>query len=156
MIEQLIGQGFLKREGEYSTLSLTDSGRRILRGEITPVLAKPLVAGKKKEIRARQKEKREKDWVGVDERLFELLRRKRAELAQKQGVPAYIIFGDRSLKDMAALKPLTSEDFSAVFGVGEHKLKIYSEAFIGVIKQYVTKRNEEAYKNLTNGRECRI
>jgi len=142
MIEQLIGQGFLKREGEYSTLTLTDSGRRVLRGEAIPVLAKPLIAGKKKEIRARQKEKREKDWAGVDERLFELLRHKRAELAQKQGVPVYIIFGDRSLKDMAALKPLTREDFSAVFGVGEHKLKIYSEAFIGVIKQYVTKRNE--------------
>ena len=142
MIEQLLGQGFLKREGEYSTLSLTDSGLRLLRGEATPMLAKPLVAKKKKEISVRQKEKRDKDWTGVDERLFESLRRRRAELAQKQGVPAYIIFGDRSLKDMAALKPLTREDFSAVFGVGEHKLKIYSEPFISVIRQHVSGRND--------------
>lgn len=142
MIEQLEAQGFLKREGEYSTLSLTGSGQRLLRGEVTPMLAKPLVAKKKKEIRVKQKKFRDKDWAGVDEGLFELLRRKRAELAQKQGVPAYIIFGDRSLKDMAKLKPLTREDFSAVFGVGDHKLKIYSEAFIGVIKEHVTKSAE--------------
>ncbi len=142
MIEQLEAQGFLKREGEYSTLSLTDSGQRLLCGEMVPMLAKPLVAQKKKEIRIKQKKIRDKDWAGVDEGLFELLRRKRAELAQKQGVPAYVIFGDRSLRDMAALKPLTCEDFSAIFGVGEHKLKIYSEAFISIIKEYSTERNE--------------
>ncbi len=139
MIEQLVGQGFLKREGEYSTLSLTDSGRRVLRGDVIPMLARPLVPGKKKEIRVKQKEKRAKDWSGIDEQLFELLRGMRSKLAQEQGVPAYIIFGDKSLKDMAVLKPLTREDFSSVFGVGEHKLKIYSESFIGVIKQYVVK-----------------
>ena len=84
----------------------------------------------------KQKEKRDNDWAGVDEELFELLREKRAELALKRGVPAYVIFGDRSLRNMAALKPLTRDDFIAVFGVGEHKLKVYSEAFINVIKQY--------------------
>ena len=136
MLEQLVGQGFLNREGEYSTLSLTDSGRQLLRGEASLMLAKPLAASKKKEIRVKQKEKRDNDWAGVDEELFELLRRKRAELALKRGVPAYVIFGDRSLRNMAALKPLTSDDFMAVFGVGEHKLKVYSEAFINVIKQY--------------------
>lgn len=139
MIEQLLGQGFLEREEEYSTLFLTDAGRRLLRGEVTPVLAKPLVAKKKKEIGVRQKVKRAEDWAGVDKILFELLRKTRAELARKQGVPSYIIFGDRSLKDMAALKPLTREDFSAVFGVGDHKLKIYSDVFINVIRQYGAK-----------------
>ena len=152
MIEQLVGQGFLKREGEFSTLSLTDSGRRLLQGVEIPMLARPLAAGKKKEISLRQKEKRDKDWSGVDEGLFELLRRRRAELAQKQGVPAYIIFGDRSLKDMAILKPLTREAFAAVFGVGEHKLKIYSEPFISVVRGYVTKRNEVAQGELSYGK----
>ena len=140
IIEQLEAQGFLKREGEYSTLSLTDSGRRLLRGEVTPMLAKPLVAKKKKEIRVKQKERRNKDWTEANEGLFELLRKKRAELAQKRGVPAYVIFGDRSLKDMAELKPLTREDFAVVFGVGEHKLKVYSEVFISVIKEHIAAR----------------
>ena len=139
LIEQLIGQGYLSRQGEYDTLFLTDFGRRLLNGEITPILAKPLVAARKKEISVRQKAKKAQDWAGVDEKLFELLRGKRAELAQKQGVPAYIIFGDRSLKDMASVKPTTCEAFSGVFGVGEHKLKIYAEPFIDVIKEYSRK-----------------
>ena len=137
LIEQLIGQGFLERQGDYDTLFLTDFGRRLLNGEVTPILAKPLVAARKKEIRARQKARYAQDWASVDDKLFELLRGKRAELARKQGVPAYIIFGDRSLKDMASLKPTTCAAFSGVFGVGEHKLKIYAEPFTGVIRQYL-------------------
>jgi len=137
LIEQLIGQGFLERQGEYNTLSLIDLGRRLLNGEITPILARPLVAARKKEISARQKAKKAQDWEGVDEKLFELLRWKRAELARKQNVPAYIIFGDRSLKEMAFIKPTTCEAFSRVFGVGEHKLKIYAEPFIEIVKQYL-------------------
>ncbi|MFH0828420.1 MAG: DNA helicase RecQ [Candidatus Omnitrophota bacterium] len=136
LIEQLIGQGFLERQGEYDTLFLTDSGRRLLKGELAPILAKPIIAAKKKEISAKQKEKKVRDWAGVDEQLFELLRSKRAELARRHGVPAYIIFGDKSLKDMASFKPENREAFSGVFGVGEHKLKIYAEPFISVIKEY--------------------
>lgn len=137
-IEQLIGQGFLERKGEYGTLFLTDFGRRLLNSEVKPVLAKPLVVARKKEVAARQKARKAQDWEGVDEKLFELLRSRRAELARKQGVPAYIIFGDRSLKDMALRKPTTSEAFSGVFGVGEHKLKNYAKPFINIIKEYVT------------------
>jgi ATP-dependent DNA helicase RecQ len=136
LIEQLIGQGFLERQGEYDTLALTDLGQKLLNGEATPILAKPLVAEKKKAITARQKAKKAQDFAGVDEELFELLRAKRAELAHKQGVPAYIIFGDKSLKDMASRKPTTRATFSEVFGVGEHKLKTYADQFISVIKQY--------------------
>ena len=135
LIEQLIGQGFLERQGEYDTLALTDLGQQLLNGEITPILAKPLVAEKKKAITAKQKAKRAKDFAGVDEELFELLRAKRAELAHKQGVPAYIIFGDKSLKDMASRKPTTHATFSEIFGVGDHKLKTYADQFISVIKQ---------------------
>ncbi len=136
LIEQLIGQGFLERQGEYDTLAMTNLGQQLLNGRITPILAKPLVAEKKKTIAARQKAKKAQDFAGVDEELFELLRAKRAELARKQGVSAYIIFGDKSLKDMASRKPITREAFSEVFGVGDHKLKTYADQFISVIKQY--------------------
>ena len=83
MIEQLIGQDFLRREGEFSTLSLTESGREVLRGKRTPVLAKPLVAAKKKEITRKGRQKKEEEWTEVDQELFQLLRRKRAELARQ-------------------------------------------------------------------------
>jgi ATP-dependent DNA helicase RecQ len=137
MIEQLIGQGFLGREGEFSTLSLTDSGRKMLRGELIPVLAKPMVAAKKKEITRRGRQKKEEEWAEVDPELFQLLRRKRAELAQKQGVPAFVIFGDKSLRNMAMIKPITREAFATVYGVGDHKLRAYADAFTEVIKQYL-------------------
>lgn len=138
LIEQLIGQGYILRQGEYDTLFLTNQGKRLLNGEITPILAKPLVAARKKELNLGQKTGHTQDWVNVDDKLFELLRQKRAALARKQNVPAYIIFGDRSLKDMAFLKPATRAAFSAVFGVGEHKLKIYAKPFIDIIKQYLS------------------
>ena len=137
MIEQLIGQGFLRREGEFSTLSLTDSARKILRGELTPVLVKPLVAAKKKELARKGRAKKEKEWAGVDEALFQLLRQKRAELARQQGVPAFIIFGDKSLRDMARIKPTAREAFASVYGVGNYKLGAYADAFIEVIKNFL-------------------
>jgi ATP-dependent DNA helicase RecQ len=142
MIEQLIGQDFLRREGEFSTLYLTDSGKELLRGKRTPVLAKPLVAAKKKEVARKVRAKKEKEWGGVDEALFQLLRQKRAELARQQGVPAFIIFGDKSLKDMATINPITWEAFATVYGVGDQKLGIYAEAFIAVIKKYLERKVE--------------
>jgi ATP-dependent DNA helicase RecQ len=137
MIEQLIGQGFLRREGEFSTLSLTDSAKKILKGELTPVLVKPLVAAKKKEITQKGRKKKEEEWAEIDQELFQVLRRKRAELARTQGVPAFIIFGDKSLRDMARIKPTTREAFASVYGVGDYKLRTYADAFIEVIKNFL-------------------
>ena len=142
MIEQMIGQGYLRREGEFSTLSLTDSAREVLRGERTPILVKPLVASKKKEITRKGRQKREEEWAEIDQALFQLLRQTRAELAQQQGVPAFIIFGDRSLRDMTLVKPTTPEAFARVYGVGDHKLRTYADAFIGVIKMYLKEGRE--------------
>jgi ATP-dependent DNA helicase RecQ len=137
MIEQLIGQGFLRREGEFSTLSLTDSARKILKGELTPVLVKPLVAAKKKEITQKGRKKKEEEWAEIDQELFQVLRGKRAEIARTQGVPAFIIFGDKSLRDMARIKPTTREAFATVYGVGDYKMHAYADAFIEVIKNFL-------------------
>jgi len=137
MIEQMINQNFLEREGEYATLSITGQGFKVMSGELTPILVKPLVAKKKKEIAKKQKEKKEKDWDGVDQKLFELLRKKRMELAYKQGVPAFIIFGDKSLKDMALIKPATKDEFRTVFGVGEKKVETYADEFTTLIRVYL-------------------
>jgi ATP-dependent DNA helicase RecQ len=137
VIEQLIGQDFLRREGEFSTLALTESGRELLRGKMAPVLMKPLAGAKKKEIAQKGRQKKEKEWAEVDQELFQVLRRKRGELARKQGVPAFVIFGDRSLRDMAMIKPATREAFAAIYGVGDRKLRAYAEAFIETIKEYL-------------------
>jgi ATP-dependent DNA helicase RecQ len=104
---------------------------------VIPALAKPLVAAKKKEITRRGRQKKEEEWAEVGQELFQLLRRKRAELAKKQGVPAFVIFGDKSLRDMAIIKPITREAFATVYGVGDYKLQTYSDAFTEVIKQHL-------------------
>ncbi|OGX02497.1 MAG: ATP-dependent DNA helicase RecQ [Omnitrophica bacterium RIFCSPLOWO2_02_FULL_44_11] len=136
MVEQLIGQGFLERRGEYMTLALTESGRKLLKGEVVPLLAKPVVLAKKKDVEKKRREKRESDWEGVDEKLFSVLRAKRVDLAREKGVPAYIVFSDKTLKDMALLKPATIEQFAEIFGVGAAKQKEYGEIFIHCIKDY--------------------
>lgn len=134
MIEQLIGQGFLKRDGEYMTLTITPRGRELLKGKAVPMLAKPIVPAKKKEIESKRGAKHAEEWEGYDEELFNVLRSKRMELAQKKGVPPYIIFSDKTLKDMARVKPKSLVEFATVFGVGDSKLKQYGQIFIDVIK----------------------
>ncbi len=112
MIEQLVGQDFLLREDEFSTLVVTDAGKRLLSGDASPVLAKPLIAKKKKESRKKAARKREEEWAETDQDLFQVLRKKRMELAGNKGVPAYIIFSDKTLRDIAAKKTGTKEDFA--------------------------------------------
>ncbi len=135
MIEQLIGQGFLDRNEEFSTLFVTEKARHVLNADITPVLAMPLLRKKKNQIAKQSSIRRSREWAGVDQDLFEKLRQKRAELARKKGVPAYIIFGDKTLKDMAAKKPLTKDAFAGIYGVGERKLNSYADIFIDIIAE---------------------
>ncbi len=136
MIEQLIGQGFLFKEGEFSTLAVTDTGKRLLAGEVSPVLAKPLLPAKKKEIARKTRERRDEEWAQTDQGLFQILREKRSELARERSVPAYIIFSDKTLRDIAAKQPVTKETFADVYGVGENKLKTYADIFIQVVGDY--------------------
>jgi ATP-dependent DNA helicase RecQ len=137
MIEQLIGQGFLKRVGEFLTIAITESGRSLLKGVITPVLAKPIVAAKKKDVERKQRSKDFQKWEGIDRKLFDLLRAKRTELAGAKSVPAYIIFSDKTLRDMTVVKPTTLDQFTNVFGVGAAKQKEYGTVFTELIKDYL-------------------
>ncbi|OGS23447.1 MAG: ATP-dependent DNA helicase RecQ [Elusimicrobia bacterium RIFOXYB2_FULL_48_7] len=139
MIEQLIGQDYLKREGEFSTLAITELGRSLLRGEVVPIIAKPITPIKKKEVEKKYKLKNSLEWEGIDKALFKELREKRAELARLKSVPAYIVFSDKTLKDMALQKPVTLAQFSGVFGVGAVKQKTYGDTFIRLIKDYLSR-----------------
>lgn len=136
MVEQLVGQKFLLRHGEYGSLGLTPKGVLLLKGQAEPKLAKPLEAKRKKDIRSKRKRRHDEDWAGVDEGLFEALRQKRLEIARDKGVPPYIIFGDKSLKDMAMIKPVNRTEFATVFGVGERKLDEYCDVFTEVVRGY--------------------
>ena len=129
-IEQLVAQGCILKSEEYSVLSVTEKGRLVLKGIETPRLLRPATKRPKPARTAKD------SWGGVDEGLFETLRKLRREIANRKNIPAYIVFNDASLRDMARRRPSTPEDFLEVTGVGEKKSKQYGTAFLAAIKEY--------------------
>ena len=109
-IEQLVAQGFLEKHGEYNVLSVTDSGWQVLRGEATPQLTKPATATRRSRVD-------EASWEDVDRKLFDELRALRRDLAAADSVPAYVVFGDAALRDMARRRPTSELAFLEVKGV---------------------------------------
>lgn len=131
-VEQLVGQKFLRKEGEYNVLKITDNGWKLLRGEVTPKLLKPATATKEKRRAAVIAD----SWDGVDRGLFDSLRDLRRMKAGAMNVPAYIVFSDTTLRDMARRRPTTIAGFHSVKGVGEKKLADFGEEFITHIVHY--------------------
>ena len=130
-IEQLAEQECIERTGEYGVLKLTEKGRRVLRGMEQPLL---LEAPKKK---AAHKPSVAKDsWEGVDRDLFARLRLLRRELAKQRDVPAYIVFTDATLRDLARKRPLTPDELLRVSGIGMKKLEQYGEELLSEIRDY--------------------
>ena len=129
-IEQLVTQGYLERSEEYKVLGVTKSGWLAMKGREIPRLLKP--AKKLPEEKKVSKAARD-SWEGVDERLFEALRNQRRALADKKGIPAYLVFSDATLRDMARKRPATKNELLSVNGVGETKLAQYGANFLAVI-----------------------
>ena len=75
-------------------------------------------------------------WEGVDRGLYEHLRQVRRSLAGERGVPAYVIFGDRSLRELARVRPTDLGSMSAIHGVGSRKLADLGETFLEAIAAY--------------------
>ena len=74
--------------------------------------------------------------TGYDDALFEQLRTLRRGLADEEGVPAFVVFGDATLRGLAEAKPITPEAMLRVSGVGPAKLERYGEAFLTVIREH--------------------
>jgi len=129
-IEQLTGQDYIEKYGEYNVLGVTEKGRTVLKGQQTPRLLKPAIQ------KAKVSKVATDSWKGVDEGLFEALRKLRSKIAGKKKIPAYIVFGDGALRDMARKRPASLDTFLNVKGVGEKKYKKYGETFITAIKDY--------------------
>jgi ATP-dependent DNA helicase RecQ len=87
--------------------------------------------------------------VDHDRELFERLRALRLRLARAQEVPPYVVFGDRALREMARLMPMTDEELLRVPGVGEVKLARYGEVFLGEIAAHVQSRKSRAIQRVT-------
>jgi len=133
-IEQLVGQGYLEKVGEYNQLAITEKGRTVLKGQTTPRLLKP--AEKKSEYKAKSAAE---SWEGVDSGLFEELRAFRKREAIEKGVPPFVIFGDATLRELAKIRPSTPQGLMAVKGVGSKKRQQYGRAVLTIIKKYCEK-----------------
>jgi ATP-dependent DNA helicase RecQ len=130
-IEQLVNQGYLGKEGEYHLLRVTQSGRHLLAGEVAPTLLRPV-----KEQRGPTRPAMLDSWEGVDQGLFDALRQLRRDEATRRAVPAYIVFSDTTLRDMARRRPSSAQRLQDVHGVGQQKSSDFGRQFIDCIVAY--------------------
>ncbi|MEK4031165.1 DNA helicase RecQ [Pseudobacillus sp. FSL P4-0506] len=126
-IEFLISQELLGVEhGTYPTIFVTEKGREVLLGDRQ--------VERKEAVQTKQ--------IAADDPLFEELRSLRKSLADEAGVPPFVIFSDRSLKDMCLKLPQTEEEFLTVSGVGGNKLEKYGQLFLVAISGFCEKHPE--------------
>ena len=141
IIRQMVAAGYLRLDIQgFSGLSITGEGRALLKGNgdfrfrPDPVrgrsLRKRSAGGSARTHRAPA------DGGELDRNLVDVLKRVRLEIARERGVPAYVVFHDRSLEDMARRRPRTADEFATVFGVGAAKAGDLAEPFLKAIAAY--------------------
>jgi ATP-dependent DNA helicase RecQ len=128
VVRQLLAQGLLAVQGEYGILVLTEASGSVLDGSRKVMLRREAPKQSKAAKRAVAA-----DLPGEAVPLFEALRSWRAETAREQGVPAYIVFGDATLRGISMTKPGTLAELGTISGVGEKKLETYGEAVLAVV-----------------------
>lgn len=140
-IMQMLNIGVLELAyDENLALKVTDLGKQILFGGQKVELT-VLQSLKPSEQPAKARKTRS---LHPDEELFNKLRTVRSKLAKEENVPAYVIFSDASLKEMAEEKPITSSDLLTISGVGEHKLNKYGSYFLDAIIDFNPNESAQA------------
>lgn len=133
LLRQLVHRGFLEQDiGNYSVLRLTEAARPLLRGEQS--LRLPCPREKLPKVKGRRKDRAAQG--GAQPELFQALRQLRKSLADRDGVPPFVVFNDATLLEMVALRPQSLPELHQVNGVGQTKLARYGEAFLQVLQQH--------------------
>ncbi|WP_319280017.1 DNA helicase RecQ [Streptomyces sp. FL07-04A] len=140
VVRQLLAQGLLAVEGEYGTLVLTEASGAVLRRERDVPLRKepkrPAASSKASGGASSGRKGARAAVAELPEELqpaFEALRAWRAEQAREQGVPAYVIFHDATLREIATVWPTSVRQLGGISGVGEKKLATYGEGVVAVL-----------------------
>jgi ATP-dependent DNA helicase RecQ len=134
LIRQMAGDGLLRHDLQgYGGLEIAEKGHALLRGhgtfEARPI--KPRVRTKKESRNAQIAEQSE-----ADQGLIAALKALRMRLAKEKRVPPYVIFSDKSLIDMAQLRPRDDSEFGMVHGVGAAKLKEFGKVLLATIREH--------------------
>src|SRR5204862_8319607 len=117
--------------GKLAMLNVTEAGMMARRRRTPITLTKRIEAPAKKVRIPRAGE------IECDEELFERLRGLRRKIAEERDVPAYIIFSDATLREMARACPQSKSEFAQIGGVGQQKLKEFADAFLAEIGEHV-------------------
>ena len=135
---ELVRLGFLRQTAEkFSVLELTNDGLAALKQRKKITLTKPVTAPERQEHRVGE--------ISCDEVLFDRLRRLRKKLADERDVPAYIIFSDVALRQMARNYPASESEFARISGVGEKKLREFGEIFLGEIAAHLQTSSRQIF-----------
>lgn len=134
---ELIRLGLLAVDtGKFSTAELTQAGKKALKERQT-ILLTP----QKEEL----KKVKSSDSLECDETLFERLRGLRKHMADERGIPAYMIFSDVSLRQMARNYPSDEREFSRISGVGQKKLEEFGQAFLAEIGTFLRENQRRTF-----------
>ena len=141
ILNDMLLKGYLYlTPGDYPILKMTDKGHNLIFGESDEKIILKLP----KEIEKAHTKQKQKKTAAAKAKypiLFETLRKRRYEMAQKNHVPPYIIFSDKTLKEMSTYLPSTKEAMLQINGVGEKKYEKYGKEFMNLIQEY--KASEE-------------
>ncbi len=134
VIRQLLAQGLLAVEGDYGTLVTTPASDEVLyRGRTVRMRKDPAGITVRSSRTTTSKGAETQELDAEASAVFERLRAWRASTAKEQGVPAYLIFHDATLRQIATLRPSNRDELSTVSGVGETKLNRYGDEVLGVL-----------------------
>ena len=138
LIRQMVATGFLRIDiGGYGGIGITEKGLGLLRGDGEFLYREDTVmartSGKARDSGAARGDTGEPTLAGEDTALLGVLKALRLEIARERGVPAYIVFPDRTLIDMVRRRPSTEAEFAEVNGVGAAKLKEFAVPFLAAI-----------------------
>ncbi|KQR48869.1 ATP-dependent DNA helicase RecQ [Microbacterium sp. Leaf161] len=132
VVRQLLARGIIVAQGDYGTLAPGEQSVGVLKGETPVPLRKDTIGRPASSPRARKASAADALDAG-DRPLFEALRAWRAETAREQGVPAYIVFGDATLRALAEHRPASLADLDGITGIGAKKRDAYGEGVLAVI-----------------------
>lgn len=135
----LIRKGIIKKDPQHGSLKLTEDSKDVLKGNarVMGILDRTQTSAEGEENRRTSSDVENKH----NEYLFEELRKKRKEIADKHDIPPYIIFPDATLMEMAYYFPQNEEKLIGIYGVGSLKLKKYGSEFLKVIRSF-TEEND--------------
>lgn len=135
-INTLIANGYLNYNGEFPVVTPNEKSRNIVMGEEKVLF----------------KEERKVQRIVEDNELFIILKDLRREIAENEGVPPYIVFGDNTLKEMSLRMPITKDQLLDISGVGEKKIDKYGDEFINKVKEYTENNSLEVKFEFLNAK----